>query len=183
MLCTSVGCVQSSVVVLWVASFLLRSEAWDHHLLALFTEIVAASKMIDPVSAASLAVELTAICAKAVKMIKNAIESMNKVREDLRELLNRIEGMWNILVLLRNLLRELLDTLYKDIEIHLNEYACCQTMKELESLADRIARTKLSSSILASVQWLHYQAKAKELIQKLRDQEAEVVNTMVLIGV
>jgi hypothetical protein len=151
--------------------------------LALPAAIIIASKMIDPLTATSLAVELAASCVKAAKLIKNAIETMKKVREDLLELLNRTERMRNILELLRNLLRELLDTPHKDMAIGLNEAACYQTMTELKELATNIAGTKLSSSFLAGAQWLHYQSKARDLVRKLRDQETDIVNILVIIGV
>ncbi|MCJ1366037.1 hypothetical protein MMC16_005162 [Acarospora aff. strigata] len=139
--------------------------------------------MIDPVSAASLAVQLTVICVTAVRQIKSAIEGMKRVREDLLELLNRTERMRHILELLRNLLRELGNTPHKDMAIGLNGSACRQTMRDLESLADKIAGTKISSSLLAGAQWLSLRSKAKELVEKLRSQEADIVNILVIIGV
>jgi phosphoserine aminotransferase len=139
--------------------------------------------MIDPITASSLAVKLAASCVMSAKLIKNTIESMRKVGEGLLELLNRTERMRNILELLRKLLRELLDTPHRDMAIGLNEAACTQTMTELKELATKIAKTKLSSSFLASAQWLHYESKARDLVRKLRDQEADIVNILVIIGV
>lgn len=65
--------------------------------------------------------------------------------------------------------------------IGLNESACRQTMSELRVLVDRIAGTKLSSSFLAGFQWLHYQGKSKEPVQKLRDQETDIMNNLIII--
>jgi hypothetical protein len=151
--------------------------------LLLLDAIAAASTMTDPVSAVSLAVELSVACARAVTLIKKAIETMRRVREDLLELLNRTERMRNILELLRNLLRELCNTPHYDMAIGLNEFACRQTMTELEALANNIAGTKLTSSFLAGAQWLLYQGKARDLVKKLRDQETDIVNILVFIGV
>lgn len=137
---------------------------------------------MDPASTTVLAIDLAGICVKVVKELKKAIEKMKRVREDLLELLNRTERMRNILELLRILLRELHDTPHKDMAIGLNESACKQTMTDLESLADKIARTKLSSKFLAGAQWLQYQGKAQELIRKLRDQETDIVNILIVIG-
>ena len=125
--------------------------------------------MIDPVSATSLAVELTAICIKA--------------REDLLELLNRTERMRNILEVLRTLLLELARKPHRDMAIGLNTDACRRTMNELQSLADKIAGTKLAHPLLGVVQWARYKGEAMELVAKLRSQETDVVNTLVIIGV
>ncbi|KAI9651883.1 MAG: hypothetical protein M1829_002119 [Trizodia sp. TS-e1964] len=138
---------------------------------------------MDPMSATSLAIELVALCVNAAALIKNAIETMKKVREELLELFNRTERMRSILDLLRNLLRELLNTPHRDMMIGLNEAACRQTITELRELASKIAKTKLSSGFLAAAQWLHYQSKAKDLVKKLRDQEADIVNILVMVAV
>lgn len=139
--------------------------------------------MIDPVSATSLAVELTAICIKVVKQLKETIETMKKAREDLLELLNRTERMRNILELLRTLLLELARTPHRDMAIGLNTEACRRTMDELQSLADKIAGTKLAHPLLGAVQWARYKGEAMELVTRLRSQETDVVNTLVIIGV
>jgi hypothetical protein len=139
--------------------------------------------MMDPISASSLAIELTIICVHAIRQIKKAVETVKKVRQDLLELLSRTERMRNILELLRTLLRELRNTPHRDMEIILNDSACRQTMRELEALANKIASTHFSSSILAGAQWLSHRSKAIEMVEKLRSQETDIVNVLVIIGV
>lgn len=138
--------------------------------------------MIDPVSAASLAVELAAVCVRVFKVIKKTIETRKKIRGHLLELLNRVERMRNILELLRCLLREISKTEHRDLAINLNEEGCRQTMKELQVLTDKLARTNLTSQFLASIQWQTNETEAKELVIKLQNQEQEIVNILVMIG-
>lgn len=138
--------------------------------------------MIDPVSAASLAVELAAVCVRVFKVIKKTIEARKKIKGHLLELLNRVERMRNILELLRCLLREISKTEHRDLAINLNEEGCRRTMKELQVLADKLARTNLTSQFLAGIQWQKNETEAKELVIKLQNQEQEIVNILVMIG-
>lgn len=91
--------------------------------------------------------------------------------------------MRNILELLRTLLQELQKTPDGKMELRLNEFACRETMKELENLAKKIAGTHFHSSFLAGTQWLSYKGRAKELIEKLRGQEVDIVNILTIVGV
>lgn len=56
-------------------------------------------------------------------------------------------------------------------------------MNDLQSLADRIAGTKLSNPLLGGVQWAWYKGEAMGLVAKLRSQETDIVNILVIIGV
>lgn len=69
------------------------------------------------------------------------------------------------------------------MELPLNELACRVTIKELKSLADEIAGTHFHSSFLAGTLWLSYEGRAKDSIERLRGQEVDIVNVLVIIGV
>ena len=141
------------------------------------------ANMIDPVTAANVAVEAVGVCVKAVKLIKRAIETMKQAREGLLNLVNRAERMRTILDLLRVLCNELKGTPHEGQEfIPLNRDQCLQTMRELEGLANNIAGVWTKNKAFAGIHWLWYKTRAEGLVQKLHDQEADIANLLTIIG-
>ena len=141
------------------------------------------ASMIDPITAAEVAVEAVGVCVKVVKLIKRAIETMKQVREGLLELVNRTERMRTILDLVRVLCIELKGTPQEGQEfIPLNSDQCLHTMRDLETLANKIAGVWIKNKAFAGVQWLWYKNETEELLEKLHKQEGDMVNLLIIIG-
>lgn len=138
-------------------------------------------KMIDPLTAVNLATEGLSICIKVISILKRYASAVKNVKQELVDLLKRVEHMRNLFGLLRSLslTLELHKTQQSLMQLEIDKKEYEQTMEDLLSLASEVVAKK---TFFAGLYWGTKKNAAVRLTEKLRHQEEQIINVVTIIG-
>ena len=137
---------------------------------------------MDPTSAITFANECIGISARVASIIKEIINAVKTLREELLSIVYRVERTRKILTMVRSIAYRLRATGRHDAEFVLNGEACTNVLKRLLGLAGQMAETYQRNRLISGIQWWSkYKTTAEDLCASAQEQEKELLNTIQLV--